>query len=128
MIDEKVLSEKLNYLVIMETKPEFNILEFYIEFDYYDDPIKRINSYDINIKFDYNYSLDPDIYSFAHDISRMSEKLKNVLNQYIITQEGKIVAGNLTKGFTDDGSVWVINYEADNKHIFDFSFRVHYHD
>jgi hypothetical protein len=128
MIDEKVLEEKLKYLVIMESKPEFNILEFYIEFDYYDNPIKRIDTYDINIKFDYNYSLDPDIYSFVHDISRMSEKLKNILNQYIITQEGKIVAGNLTKGFTDEGSVWEINYEADNKHIFDMSFRVHYHD
>ena len=128
MIDEKVLEEKLKYLVIMETKPEFNILEFYIEFDYYDDTTKRINSYDINIKFDYNYSLDPDIYSFAHDIQRMSEKLKNIVNQYIITQEGKIVAGNLTKGFTDNGSVWEINYAADNKHIFDMSFRIHYHD
>ena len=128
MINEELLSEKLKYLVLMETKPEFNILEFYIEFDYYDDTTKRINSYDINIKFDYNYSLDPDIYSFAHDIQRMSEKLKNILNQYIITQEGKIVAGNLTKGFTDNGSVWEINYEADNKHIFDMSFRVHYHD
>ena len=128
MIDEKVLEEKLKYLVIMESKPEFNILEFYIEFDYYDNPIKRIDTYDINIKFDYNYSLDPDIYSFAHDIQRMSEKLKNVLNQYIITQEGKIVAGNLTKGFTDNGSVWEINYAADNKHIFDMSFRVHYHN
>jgi len=128
MINEELLSEKLKYLVLMETKPEFNILEFYIEFDYYDDTTKRINSYDINIKFDYNYSLDPDIYSFAHDIQRMSEKLKNIVNQYIITQEGKIVAGNLTKGSTDEGSVWEINYEADNKHIFDMSFRVHYHD
>jgi hypothetical protein len=127
MINEEILSEKLKYLVLMETKPEFNILEFYIEFDYYDNPIKRIDTYDINIKFDYNYSLDPDIYSFAHDIQRMSEKLKNVLNQYIITQEGKIVAGNLTKGFTDNGSVWEINYAADNKHIFDMSFRIHYH-
>jgi len=128
MINEEVLSEKLKYLVLMESKPDFNILEFYIEFDYYDDTTKRIESYDINIKFDYNYSLDPNIYSFAHDIQRMSEKLKNILNQYIITQEGKIVAGNLTKGSTDEGSVWEINYEADNKHIFDMSFRVHYHD
>ena len=128
MIDEKVLSEKLNYLVIMETKPDFNILTFYVEYDYIADPIKRIDTYDINIKFDYTNSLDPDIYSFAHDIQRMSEKLKKILNQYIITQEGKIVAGNLTKGFTDEGSVWEIEYEADNKHIFDMSFRVHYHD
>ena len=128
MIDEKVLEEKLKYLVIMETKPDFNILTFYVEFDYIADPIKRIDSYDINIKFDYNNLLDADIFSFAHDISRMSQKLELALNKYIITREGKIVAGNISKGFATDGSVWEIEYEADNKHIFDMSFRVHYHD
>jgi len=128
MINEKVLEEKLKYLVMMESKPDFNILEFYIEFDYIADPIKRIDTYDINIQFDYTLPLDPNIYSFAHDISRMSEKLKNILNQYIVTQEGKIVAGYLSKGFIDEGAVWMINYESDTKQIFDMSFRIHYHD
>ena len=128
MIDEKVLEEKLKYLVMMESKPDFNILSFYIEFDYYDDTKKKIDSYDINIKFDYNNLLDADIHSFAHDISRMSEKLELSLNKYIITREGKIVSGDLNKGSATDGAVWEIEYEADNKHIFDMSFGVHYHD
>jgi hypothetical protein len=128
MIDEKVLEEKLKYLVMMESKPDFNILTFYIEFDYYDDTKKKLDSYDINIKFDYDNLLDADIYSFAEGISKMSEKLELALNKYIITREGKIVAGNLSKGSATDGSVWEIDYEADNKHIFDMSFRVHYHD
>jgi hypothetical protein len=128
MIDEKVLEEKLKYLVMMESKPDFNILTFYIEFDYYDDTKKKLDSYDINIKFDYDNLLDADIYSFAEGISKMSEKLELALNKYIITREGKIVAGNLSNGSATDGAVWGIDYEADNKHIFDMSFRVHYHD
>ena len=113
---------------MMESKPDFNILNLYVEFDYIDNLSKIIDTYTINIEFDYINLLDADIYSFAHDIKRMSDKLELALNKYIITKEGKIVSGDLNKGSATDGAVWAINYEADNKHIFDMTFRVHYHD
>ena len=123
MIDVKILSEKLKYLIIMNSKPNFDIQEIYFDFDYNEN---KIENYDVNIKFDYNAGIDPDVYSFAHDIQRMSEKLQNIINEYIVTPEGKIVAGDLSKGFSSDGAIWAIDYTADEKHIFDMSFRVHY--
>jgi hypothetical protein len=123
MIDVKILSEKLKYLIIMNSKPNFDIKEIYFDFDYNEN---KIENYDVNIKFDYNAGIDPDVYSFAHDIQRMSEKLQNIINEYIVTPEGKIVAGDLSKGFSSDGAIWAIDYTADEKHIFDMSFRVHY--
>jgi hypothetical protein len=123
MIDVKILSEKLKYLIIMNSKPNFDIQEIYFDFDYNEN---KIDNYDVNIKFDYNAGIDPDVYSFAHDIQRMSEKLQNIINEYIVTPEGKIVAGDLSKGFSSDGAIWAIDYTADEKHIFDMSFRVHY--
>ena len=34
MIDVKILSEKLKYLIIMNSKPNFDIKEIYFDFDY----------------------------------------------------------------------------------------------
>jgi hypothetical protein len=123
MIDVKILSEKLKYLIIMNSKPNFDIQEIYFDFDYNEN---KIDNYDVNIKFDYNGGLDNDINSFGYDIKRMSEKLQDIIDEYTITQEGKIIKGNTGKAFSSEGVVWSFNYVADEKHIFDMSFRVHY--
>ena len=123
MIDVKILSEKLKYLIIMNSKPNFDIQEIYFDFDYNEN---KIDNYDVNIKFDYNGTLDNDINSFGYDIKRMSEKLQVIIDEYTITQEGKIIKGDTGKAFSSEGVVWSINYVADEKHIFDMSFRIHY--
>jgi len=123
MIDVKILSEKLKYLIIMNSKPNFDIQEIYFDFDYNKN---KIDNYDVNIKFDYNGGLDNDINSFGYDIKRMSEKLQDIIDEYTITQEGKIIKGSTGKAFSTEGVVWSINYVADEKHIFDISFRVRY--
>ena len=94
MIKEELLSEKLKYLITMNAKPkQFDVMKIHIEFEYIDQGHQKLSGYDIDITFDYEGALDFDMYSFAHDIQRMSEKLRDILNEYVITQEGKILSG-----------------------------------
>ena len=127
MINEEVLSEKLKYLIIMNAKPKmFEVMNVYVEFDYIDQNHTKLANYDVDVKFDYNGALDFDMYSFAHDIQRMSEKLRDVLNEYVITEEGKIVEGKNSNCFATEPMIFNIEYEADTKHIFDLGYKFNY--
>lgn len=127
MINEEVLSEKLKYLITMNSKStHFDIMNIYIEFDYIDQEHTKIANYDIDVKFDYQGALDIDMYSFAHDIQRMSEKLRDLLNEYVITNDGKIVEGKNSNCFSTEPMIFNIEYEADTKHVFDLGYKFTY--
>ena len=127
MINEEVLSEKLKYLITMNSKStHFDIMNLYIEFDYVDQEHTKISNYDMDVKFDYQGPLDFDMYSFAHDIQRMSEKLRDILNEYVITEEGKIVSGKNSNCFTTHPLIFSIEYKADEQHIFDLGYNFTY--
>ena len=127
MINEELLSEKLKYLITMNAKStQFDIMSIHIEFDYIDQNHTKLANYDIDVKFDYQGALDFDMYSFAHDIQRMSEKLRDVLNEYVITEEGKIVEGKNSNCFATEPMIFNIEYEADTKHIFDLGYKFNY--
>ena len=129
MINEEVLSEKLKYLIIMNAKPkQFEIMSVYVEFNYTDNSHEKLESYDVDVKFDYNGSLEFEMYSFAHDIQRMSEKLRDVISEYIINQDGKLINGNNSKCYPSDPMVFSIEYKVDEKHIFDLGYKFNYHD
>ena len=56
----------------------------------------------------------------------MSEKLRDILNEYVITEEGKIVSGNNSNCFATEPMIFNIEYEADTKHIFDLGYKFTY--
>ena len=127
MINEELLSEKLKYLITMNSKStQFDIMSIYIEFDYIDQNHTKLANYDMDVKFDYQGALEFDMYDFAHDIQRMSEKLRDLLNEYVITEEGKIVEGKNSNCFTTHPMIFNIEYEADTKHIFDLGYKFTY--
>jgi hypothetical protein len=127
MINEEVLSEKLKYLIIMNAKPSmFEVMNVYIEFDYVDQNHTKLANYDVDVKFDYGGSIEFEMYSFAHDIQRMSEKLRDILSEYVITQDGKIVEGQNSNCFPTDPMVFSIEYKVDEKHIFDLGYKFTY--
>jgi hypothetical protein len=127
MINEELLSEKLKYLITMNAKStQFDIMSIHIEFDYIDQNHTKLANYDIDVKFDYQGAIDIDMYSFAHDIQRMSEKLRDVLNEYVITEEGKIIEGKNSNCFATEPMIFNIEYEADTKHIFDLGYKFTY--
>ena len=129
MINEEVLSEKLKYLITMNAKPkQFDVMKIHIEFEYIDQGHQKLSGYDIDITFDYEGALDFDMYSFAHDIQRMSEKLRDVISEYIISQDGKLINGNNSKCYPSDPMVFSIEYKVDEKHIFDLGYKFNYHD
>ena len=129
MINEEVLSEKLKYLILMSAKRnQFEIMNVYVEFTYTDESHEKLESYDVDVKFDYEGSLEFDMYSLAHDIQRMSERLRDIISEYIINQDGKIINGNDSKCYPSDPLVFSIDYKVDEKHIFDLGYKFNYHD
>lgn len=129
MINEEVLSEKLKYLILMSAKRNgFDIMNVYVEFNYTDESHEKLESYDVDVKFDYEGSLEFEMYSFAHDIQRMSEKLRDVISEYIVSQDGKLINGNNSKCYPSDPLVFSIEYKVDEKHIFDLGYKFNYHD
>ena len=111
MINEEVLSEKLKYLIIMNAKPKlFEVMSVYVEFEYIDLSQTKLANYDVDVKFDYQGSLEFEMYSFAHDIQRMSEKLRDIVNEFVITEDGKIVEGKNSNCFATDPLVFSIEY------------------
>lgn len=127
MINEEVLSEKLKYLIKMNAaSSQFDVMNIYIEFDYVDQNHTKLANYDVDVKFDYNGQLEWDMYSFAHDIQRMSEKLRDILNEYVITEEGKIVSGKNSNCFTTEPMIFSIEYKVDEQHVFDLGFKFNY--
>lgn len=127
MNKEEILSEKLKYLIIMNAKPKlFEVMSVYIEFEYIDQNYTKLENYDVNIKFDYNGALDFDMYSFVHDIQKMSEKLKDILNEYVITEDGKIAEGKNSNCFTTDPLIFNIDFKADETHIFNLGYKFTY--
>ena len=127
MINEEVLSEKLKYLIVMNAKPKmFEIMNVYIEFEYIDQNHTKLSNYDVDVKFDYLGALEFEMYSFAHDMQRMSEKLRVILSEYVITEDGKIVEGKNSNCFTTDPMVFSIEYKVDETHIFDLGYKFIY--
>ena len=127
MINEEVLSEKLKYLIIMNGKPKmFEIMTVHIEFEYIDQNHTKLSNYDVDVKFNYEGALEFDMYSFAHDIQRMSEKLRDIINEYVITRDGKIVSGDKTNCFSTDPIIFSIDYQVDEKHVFDLGYKFRY--
>jgi hypothetical protein len=127
MINEELLREKLKYLITMNAKStQFDIMSVHIEFDYIDQNHTKLANYDIDVKFDYQGALEFDMYSFAHDIQRMSEKLRDILNEYVITEEGKIVSGKNSNCFATEPMIFSIEYKVDEQHIFDLGYKFTY--
>jgi hypothetical protein len=127
MINKDLLTEKLRYLILMNSKSsQFVIEDIYVELDYLNKEHTKIAEYEIDVKFDYQGLLDPEISTFTYQVQSMSEKMGDFLSEYVITEDGKIVSnqeGNVT---ISEGMVWNIKFIADDTHFFNMSYRFRY--
>lgn len=121
MIDEKVLSDKLKYLIIVDSKPHFEIMEVVVELEY--DKDKLISEYSVDVKFDYQGRIDPEVWNFGSDISVMESKLREIIGRYPINPQGKIQMG-FTQYMISEGMIWDLEYVFDEKHLFNMSFKI----
>jgi hypothetical protein len=125
MIDAQVLSEKLKYLIIMESKPKFEILEFFVDVSFVDYEKKtEIEDYSVDMKFDYSGRIDASSNDFGFDVQKMMNLMSDYVSRYIITPDGKI--SKSYDAVVDEGAIWSIDYEYDQKHHFNTSFKVMY--
>lgn len=127
MINEKVLADKLKYLITMNAKSGvFNIIDINISFEFNDQLHEQLVNYDVDIEFDYNGVIDFDLENFAIDIQKMSDKLEKIVMEYVITQDGKIVNRVKSEGYTTGPLIFKADYVADEKHVFLLGYKFNY--
>jgi hypothetical protein len=126
MINETVLTDKLKYIMITELGNEFEIIDFDVELSFVDYETKdEIESYDVDMKFDYKGVIDADMSVFFGDIEKMMRKIRSVLKKFAITKSGKLVHENHDY-YVSDASIFNVDFDYDEKHEFSVFFRVNY--
>lgn len=123
MINEEILTEKLKYIIISESKKEFEIMNVALEMDYMNNDNSTIESYRVFVKFDYNGLISPDLHYFTKDISHMSDKMSNIVSKYVIDSKGKLIQGGENTSISE-GDIWTLDFAADDRHIFDMSYQI----
>jgi hypothetical protein len=123
MINEEILTEKIKYIIISESGKEFEIMDVSLEMDYLFNDKLTIESYRVFVKFDYNNAIDPDLHYFTKDITRMSEKMRNIISKYVIDSKGKLIQGGENTSISE-GDIWTLDFAADERHIFDMSYLI----
>jgi hypothetical protein len=123
MINEEILTEKLKYIIISESKKEFEIMNVALEMDYMYNDKTTIESYRVFVKFDYNGIIEPDISYFTKDILHMSDKMSNIVSKYVLNSKGKLIQGGENTSISE-GDIWTLDFAADNRHIFDMSYQI----
>lgn len=130
----KILQEKIQYLISMAlTERNFEVMSIDADISTYtpqttgsEPPKDLIEDYYVVLVVDYKGSLDSyDPYSFASDIKRMCEVMKDCVSQYTITQNGKIVKGD--DGITVfDAFIMDIDFKYEELHKFTVNFKFAY--
>jgi hypothetical protein len=123
MINEEILTEKLKYIIISESKKEFEIMNVALEMDFMNNDKSTIESYRVFVKFDYNGLISPDLHYFTKDISHMSDKMSNIVSKYVLNSKGKLIQGGENTSISE-GDIWTLDFAADDKHIFDMSYQI----
>ena len=118
-INQKVLVEKLKYLIGQESNGQFEILD--VDVDFYE----RNSGYQLFIKFDYFGVIDSQMPGFATDISKMIETIEKIVSKVTITPERKL---SLSQEVYVESFIDQIDYKIEDTHIFTISFLVHYPD
>jgi hypothetical protein len=111
----KILEEKLKYLIEQESY-EFNIIEIHYD--------SIVPGYILDVKFDYDGPIDPQIPSFFEDISTMLSKFGKILEKFTITRSGKLSVSQ--KVLVEDYIINEFNYKQEEIHIFSVSFMIIY--
>jgi len=117
--DQKILAEKLKYLISTESSGKFEIFD--LDVDFYNGN----SGYQLIIKFDYFGVINSQMPGFATDISKMIEKIEKIVSKVTITPERKL---SLSQKVEVESFIDQIEYKIEDTHIFTISFLVHYLD
>ena len=126
--DQKILAEKLKYLISMESSGKFEILELDLDIEYESvfrlkDGERDLYAYFLNVKFDYLMPISHDSVSLPSDFKHVIELFENkYISSWGLTRQGKI---KKSEHYLVDFS-WIdsIDYKFEERHIFTMSFKM----
>jgi hypothetical protein len=129
MVNKEALVEKLKYLISVNAKSTmFEIINIHVDFDYVDQKHEKISEYDLDVKFDYAGAFDFEMSTFLYDIQKMEQKLRQLVGEYVISPDGKIVNRGKTGVVMSDAKIFGIEFAVDEKHIFDLGYTFYFAD
>jgi len=118
--NNKILVEKLKYLIELESDNEFRII--FLDINYYDGK----SGYMLDIKFEYDGIIQGEMPYFTEDINTMMNNLFSILSKITITPDKKIsYTQNL---MVNEGYIRTVDFSEDETHTFLVSIFVHYPD
>ncbi len=126
--DDKILSEKLKYLISMESSGKFEILELDIDIEYENvfslkDGERDLYAYFMYVKFDYLMPMSHDSVSFPTDFKHVIELFeKKYLSSWGLTRKGKIKKSE--HDLVDFSWISSIDYKFEESHIFTMTFKM----
>ena len=126
--NDRVLLEKLKYLISMESSNEFEILELDIDIEYENvfslkDGKRDLYTYFLYVKFDYLRAMSHDSVSLPKDFERVIDLFeKKYLSSWGLTKQGKIKKSELD--LVDFSWIDSIDYKFEERHIFTMTFKM----
>jgi hypothetical protein len=126
--DQKILAEKLKYLISMESSGKFEIFELDMDIDYESvfklkDGERDLYAYFLYVKFDYLMPMSHDSVSFPQDFKNVIELFeKKYLSSWGLTRQGKIKKSE--HDLVDFSWIDSIDYKFEERHIFTMTFKM----
>ena len=126
--DQKILAEKLKYLISMESSGKFEIFELDVDIEYESvfrlkDGERDLYAYFLYVKFDYLMPMSHDSVSFPQDFKNVIELFeKKYLSSWGLTKQGKIKKSEFD--LVDFSWIDSIDYKFEERHIFTMSFKM----
>ena len=126
--NDKILSEKLKYLISMESSGKFEIFELDIDIEYENvfnlkDGERDLYAYFLYVKFDYLEAMSHDSVSLPTDFERVIELFeKKYLSSWGLTRKGKIKKSE--HDLVDFSWISSIDYKFEESHIFTMTFKM----
>jgi hypothetical protein len=114
----KILTQKLNYLVKMASKDQFDIID--LSLDFHGSP-DLLDGYTIFIECDYLWPWVPTPLEFSSQLIEITKMITDYLNMYVITKDFKLVKND--KGIVSDSPIIAsIEFELEERHVMTMSF------
>lgn len=110
------LKKKMEYLLRINSREEFEILDFDLEFF---NQQSLLEEYEIFVSFDYLLLWDAHPRGFGIKLQEIISKMSNILSQYRISEEYKLVKSDGI--YTGEPFISSINYIFEEKHIVNMS-------
>lgn len=122
MIDEKLLAEKLKYLMILELKGRYTVKDFNMELDLVEDG-DTIESYYVHVKVLSIHGVDPSVEDFIMFLERCNSDIAHALNKYQFTKDGKLSPTGEGNFHLKSEYLFEVKYETDEFLLVSLSFK-----